>query len=76
MPTVTQENIGANHERITVKLQVEDYMPSFEKALKQYAKNANIPGFRKGMVPAGLVKKQYGQSVFFGRSDACSLSLS
>jgi trigger factor len=64
MPTVTQENIGANHEKITVKLQVEDYMPSFEKALKQYAKNANIPGFRKGMVPAGLVKKQYGQSVF------------
>lgn len=64
MATVTRENIGNLHDKINVKLAKEDYMPSFEKALKQYAKQANVPGFRKGMVPAGMVKKMYGQSLF------------
>ncbi len=64
MATVTRENIGNLHDKITVKLSKEDYMPTFEKTLKQYAKNANVPGFRKGMVPAGMVRKMYGQSLF------------
>lgn len=64
MATVTRENIGNLHDKITVKLAREDYWPSFEKSLKQYAKVANVPGFRKGMVPAGMVKKMYGQALF------------
>ncbi len=64
MATVTRENIGLLNDRITVKVAKEDYLPSFEKALKNYSKNANIPGFRKGMVPAGMIKKMHGQSVF------------
>ena len=64
MATVTREKIGTLHDKITVKLAKDDYMPSFEKTLKQYAKTANIPGFRKGMVPAGMLRKMYGQSVF------------
>jgi len=64
MATVTRENIGTLHDKITVKLAKDDYMQSFEKTLKQYAKTANVPGFRKGMVPAGMIRKMYGQSVF------------
>jgi len=64
MATVTRENIGTLHDKITVKLTKEDYWPSFEKSLKQYAKQANVPGFRKGMVPAGMVRKMYGPSIF------------
>src|SRR6478735_8330646 len=64
MATITRENIGNLNDKLTVNLSKEDYMPSFEKSLKSYAKNANIPGFRKGMVPSSLVKKMYGQSVF------------
>src|SRR4030095_7669511 len=64
MVTVTKENIGLLHEKLTVKLEKTDYLPSFEKALKEYSKKANIPGFRKGMVPAGLIKKMYGTSLF------------
>jgi trigger factor len=64
MATVTRENLGTLHDKITVKLAKEDYMPSFEKNLKQYAKTANVPGFRKGMVPSGMLRKMHGQSVF------------
>lgn len=64
MATVTKENIGLLHEKLTVTLEKKDYLPSFEKALKEYSKKANIPGFRKGMVPAGLIKKMYGPSLF------------
>lgn len=64
MATVTREQIGKLHDKITVKLTKEDYLPSFEKSLKQYAKQANVPGFRKGMVPAGMIRKMYGPSIF------------
>lgn len=64
MATVSREKIGKLHDKVTVKLEKEDYVPSFEKSLKQYAKNINVPGFRKGMVPAGMVRKMYGQSIF------------
>jgi trigger factor len=64
MATVTRENIGLLTDKIVVNISKGDYLPSFEKALKQYGKQANIPGFRKGMVPSGLIKKMYGTSVF------------
>ena len=64
MATVTRENIGLLTDKIVVRISKGDYLASFEKALKQYGKQANIPGFRKGMVPAGLIKKMYGNSVF------------
>ena len=64
MATVTRENIGLLNDKITVKVGTPDYLPSFEKALKTYSKNANIPGFRKGMVPAGMIKKMHGPAVF------------
>ncbi len=64
MATVTRENIGLLNDRITVTVSKDDYLPSFEKALKQYARSANVPGFRKGMVPPGVIKKMHGASVF------------
>ena len=64
MATVTQQNIGLQHEKITVTLSKEDYLPAVDKALKSYSKKAAIPGFRAGMVPIGVIRKMYGQSVF------------
>ena len=64
MATVTRENIGLLNEKLVVKVEKDDYLPSFQKAIKDYSKKANIPGFRKGMVPVGMVKKMYGSSVF------------
>lgn len=64
MATITRENIGLLNDKITVKVSKEDYQASFEKSLKNYSKNANIPGFRKGMVPTGMIKKMHGPAVF------------
>lgn len=64
MATITRENIGLLNDKITVKVDKEDYLQSFEKSLKNYSKNANIPGFRKGMVPTGMIKKMHGPAVF------------
>ncbi len=64
MATVVKENIGLLHEKLIVKVSKEDYFPAFDKKLKEYSKTANIPGFRKGMVPAGMIKKMYGSSIF------------
>ncbi|MEO6187473.1 MAG: trigger factor [Ginsengibacter sp.] len=65
MASVTKENIGELHDKLTVKVSREDYFPSFEKSIKEYSKKANIPGFRKGMVPTGMIKKMYGSSLFY-----------
>lgn len=64
MATVSRENIGLLNDKIIVKVDKGDYLASFEKTLKNYSKNANIPGFRKGMVPPGMIKKMHGQAVF------------
>ncbi len=64
MATVLRENIGLLTDKLIVKVSKEDYLPTFEKSLKNYSKNVNIPGFRKGMVPPGMVKKMYGPSIF------------
>jgi trigger factor len=64
MATVTLQDVAPLHKQLNITINKEDYLPSFEKALKDYSKKANIPGFRKGMVPAGLIKKMYGTSLF------------
>jgi len=64
MAVVERENIGLLNDKLTVKLTKEDYLPAFDKKLKEYSKTANIPGFRKGMVPSGMIKKMYGPSIF------------
>ena len=64
MATVTQQEVAPLHKQFSITINKEDYLPQFEKSLKEYSKKANIPGFRKGMVPAGLIKKMYGTSLF------------
>ncbi|MFT3904076.1 MAG: trigger factor [Niabella sp.] len=64
MATITKESIAPLHEKVSLTLETADYLPSFESALKDYSKRANLPGFRPGKVPMGMVKKMYGASVF------------
>lgn len=64
MATVTQQEVAPLHKHLSITINKEDYLPTFEKALKDYSKKANIPGFRKGMVPSGLIRKMYGNSLF------------
>lgn len=64
MATVSRQNEALLTDKITVQVTKEDYFPAFEKSLKNYSKQAKIPGFRPGMVPIGVVKKMYGSSVF------------
>ena len=48
---------------LSVNIQEADYSALVEKQLKNFRQKANIPGFRPGMVPMGLIKKQYGTAV-------------
>ncbi len=60
---ITQENIDDLNAVVKITIAPEDYTPRVEKALKEQAKKANLPGFRKGMVPVGHIKKMYGKSI-------------
>lgn len=60
---ITRENIDALNAVVKVDIAKEDYSDKVEKILSDYRKSANIPGFRKGHVPMGMVKKQYGKAV-------------
>jgi len=60
---ITQEKIDNLNAILRVKVTPEDYQDRYSKALKQYSKQVNIPGFRPGHVPAGLIKKKYGPSL-------------
>lgn len=60
---ITRENVDALNAVVKVDIAKEDYSDKVEKILIDYRKTANIPGFRKGHVPMGMVKKQYGKAV-------------
>ncbi len=60
---VTSTKTGDLNAVLTVNIKAEDYQTKVDKVLKDYRKNAKIPGFRPGMVPTGLIKKQYGKAV-------------
>src|SRR5690554_7822854 len=60
---ITRENIDALNAVVKVDIAKEDYSEKVDKILADYRKTANIPGFRKGHIPMGMVKKQYGKAV-------------
>ena len=60
---ITRENVDALNAVVKVDIAKEDYSAKVDKILTDYRKTANIPGFRKGQVPMGMVKKQYGKAV-------------
>ncbi|RYC51173.1 trigger factor [Flagellimonas olearia] len=60
---ITKEQIDNLNAVVKVEISKEDYQENVDKILKDYRKQANIPGFRKGQVPMGLIKKQYGKAV-------------
>ena len=59
---VSFENPDKINGLMTITVEEEDYKNDVEKTLKDYRKRANIPGFRPGQVPMGLVKRQFGAS--------------
>ena len=59
----TLKNQDATSAILSVNIQEADYAALVEKQLKNFRQKANVPGFRPGMVPMGLIKKQYGTAV-------------
>ena len=60
---ITKEQIDDLNAVVKVAITKEDYQDKVNSILNDYRKQANIPGFRKGHVPMGLIKKQYGKAV-------------
>ncbi len=60
---IVRTDIDQNNAVLTVQIETADYSASVDKTLREYRKKANIPGFRPGMVPLGLITKMYGKAV-------------
>ena len=60
---ITKESVDALNAVVKVEISAADYQENVEKILQDYRQKADIPGFRKGHVPMGMVKKQYGKSI-------------
>lgn len=60
---ITQKSTGELTVQLCLEVVESDYQEEVTKSLNQYRKQANIPGFRPGMVPMGMVKKMYGEAV-------------
>ena len=57
------ENLDALNAVLTVKISNSDYNTTYEKSLKNYKKQVQLPGFRKGHIPTSVIKKKYGPSI-------------
>ena len=60
---ITKKDIDSLNAVVTVEIKEDDYSGKVKSILDNYRKTANIPGFRKGHVPLGMIKKQYGKAV-------------
>ena len=60
---IVREQREQNNSLIKVTVGEKDYGDAVEKSLREYKRKANIPGFRPGMVPMGVIKKMYGKGV-------------
>ena len=60
---ISFENPDKVNGLMTITVEEADYKENVEKTLKDYRKKANVPGFRPGQVPMGLIKRQFGTSV-------------
>lgn len=62
---ITHQNTDALNAVITVELTPEDYNPAVDKAIKEQAKKAKLPGFRPGLVPTSHIRRTYGKAILF-----------
>jgi trigger factor len=60
---ISQEKIDSLNAIVKINIKPEDYQPRVDKAIKDHAKKAKMPGFRPGMVPVAHIKKMYGKSI-------------
>ena len=66
---ISLQNVDKVSALLTVQIEKADYQERVDKTLKTIRQRANMPGFRKGMVPMGLIKRQYGTSVLVEEVD-------
>lgn len=60
---ISFENPDKVNGLLTLTVETADFQERVNKTLKDYRKKANVPGFRPGMVPMGMIKKQFGEAV-------------
>lgn len=60
---ITRTDVDALNAKVAISIEQVDFTTKVETILKDYKKNANVPGFRKGHVPMGMIKKQYETAV-------------
>ena len=60
---IVRKDLDQNNAILTLQIEKADYAEKVAKSLREYSKKANIPGFRPGKIPAGLIQKMYGKAM-------------
>lgn len=66
---IKHENVPGQLQQVVFEIVKEDYQPAVEAALKKQRRTANVPGFRTGMAPMGMIKKMYGTTILVQEVD-------
>ena len=60
---ITQERIDDLNALLKIQVSAADYQHKVDAVIQNYRKTANVPGFRKGKVPVGQIKRMYGKAI-------------
>ena len=66
---ITKESTGTLTALLKFEIGPDDYAAAVEKQIGDYKRKANIPGFRPGHIPTGLIKKMYGKAILADGTD-------
>ena len=61
--TIEKKNVSSCVVELSIKAEKAEFKPAYDKVEKEYFKNASLPGFRKGKIPASLIRTKFASAI-------------